>query len=323
MKKLLLTVLATCALIASIDAVEYKTVPDWLKLPKGRTQLGSLHGDVAVSSKGEVYVSVLEPEAGLQVFSSKGKFLRNVEDAPNDFHGFVIRKEKGGEFIYGSRLNGENILKMTLAGKVVLDIPAASLIPEKFQKKKKDGKTALRLTGMDVAPNGDLFVTDGYASDYIHRFDRTGKYLTSFGGKQEPYSFKTLHKIAIDTRFTPARILACDRANLRVVHLSLDGDFLGVVCSDLLMPAAVAIHGDYAAIGEIKGQVTVLDKAGKIAARFGTNTNPGEAGTNKAEPAVWRPGIVTAPHGIAFNKHGDIFVAEYNQFGRVHRFDEK
>jgi len=38
---------------------------------------------------------------------------------------------------------------------------------------------------MDVAPNGDLYVTDGYASDYVHRFDRDGKYLKSFGGKKE------------------------------------------------------------------------------------------------------------------------------------------
>ena len=87
----------------------------------------------------------------------------------------------------------------------------------------RSNQLALLLTGLDVAPNGDIYVTDGYASDYIHRFDKTGKYLASFGGKKAPYSFNTLHKLAIDTRFQPARIIACDRANNRVVHLSLDG----------------------------------------------------------------------------------------------------
>src|SRR5678815_1986534 len=111
----------------------------------------------------------------------------------------------------------------------------------------------LLLTGMDVAPNGDLYVTDGYASDYIHRFDRKGKYLASFGGKKEPYNFSTLHKIAIDTRFTPARIIGVSRADGRVVHMSLEGEFLGDVAKDLLKPAAVAIHGDFAIIGEIAG----------------------------------------------------------------------
>ena len=52
-----------------------------------------------------------------------------------------------------------------------------------------------------VDANGDLFVVDGYSSDYVHRFDKTGKYLASFGGKGEPYKFRTLHKIAVDTRF--------------------------------------------------------------------------------------------------------------------------
>ena len=96
---------------------------------------------------------------------------------------------------------GENTAKMaamaprleTLDGKTVLEIPA-SAIPDQFKlsnpatKKNANGapglhpeagKTFLRMTAMDVAPNGDLYVTDGYASDYVHRFDRNGKYLKS------------------------------------------------------------------------------------------------------------------------------------------------
>jgi len=179
----------------------------------------------------------------------------------------------------------------------------------------------VRLTGTDVAPNGDIYVTDGYSSDYVHRFDSTGKYLKSFGGKKEPYNFKTLHKIAIDTRFSPPRIIGCDRANGRIVHLSLDGEFLGVIATDLLLPAAVAIHGDYAVIGELKGRVSIFDKAGKLVIAFGANTKADEVGTNKTEPDKWRLGIVTAPHGVAFDGHGNVYVSEYSLFGRVHRFD--
>ena len=100
----------------------------------------------------------------------------------------------------------------------------SAAIPDQYKvRNARSNQLALLLTGLDVAPNGDIYVTDGYASDYIHRFDKTGKYLASFGGKNPPYSFNTLHKLAIDTRFTPARLIACDRANNRVVHLSLDG----------------------------------------------------------------------------------------------------
>ena len=59
-------------------AIDFKTAPDWLKLPEGRPALGNQHGDVAVSAKGEVYVSVQDPQAGLQVYAPDGKFLRNV-----------------------------------------------------------------------------------------------------------------------------------------------------------------------------------------------------------------------------------------------------
>lgn len=338
MRTPLLSIVAAASLLSHAVALDYKAVPNWYKLPEGRPQIGSMHGDVAVSSKGEVYVSVMDANAGLQVFAPDGKFLHNVPGAPNDFHGFVIHKNAEGEFIYGSRLSGQTILKMTLDGKVMLEIPG-SAIPDEFKNKgpkttKKnakgevaknpdEGKPILRLTGMDVAANGDLFVTDGYASSYVHRFDKSGRYLKSFGGKKEPYGFNTLHKIAIDTRFSPERIIGCDRGNMRVVHLSLDGEFLGVIAKDMLLPAAVVVQGDYAAIGEIKGQITILDKAGKVVTRFGTNTAADEVGTNKTEPAKWRPGIVTAPHGVAFNEHGDLFVSEYNLFGRVHRFNRQ
>jgi hypothetical protein len=101
---------------------------------------------------------------------------------------------------------------MTLDGKMLMAI-RASAIREQFKTHRPDGDVYMRLSGMAVAPNGDLYVTDGYSSDYIHRFDRNGKYLTSFGGKKEPYNFNTLHKLAFDTRFAPVRIIACDRAN--------------------------------------------------------------------------------------------------------------
>ena len=312
--------LTLAGLLNVASAVEYKVVPDWLKLPEGRPQLGNQHGDIAVSSKGEVYVSIMDPKAGVQVYSPEGKWLRNLPDAPADFHGFVIKKQADGEFIYGPRLGGGNILKLTLEGKVVLDIPS-SVIPDDFKVKNKEGKTRVAMTGMDVAPDGDWYVTDGYASSYVHRFDKTGKYLKSFGGKKAPYNFTTLHKIAVDTRFTPVRIICCDREALRVVHLSTDGEFLGVVAKDLLAPAAITVQGDYALVGEIRGQVSVLDKEGKVVARLGLNTTKGETGNNSLEPAKWRPGFVTAPHGVAFNAAGDIFVSEYNKFGRVHRWN--
>ena len=340
MRKSLLSLLsfATLAALPLHADAGYKPVADWYKLAPGCSIMGNMHGDVAVASNGDVYVSVMDPKAALQVYAADGKWIRNVENAPADFHGFVIHKDADGEFIYGPRLGTGNILKLTLDGKEVLNIPPTA-IPDEFKNKtpkntKKnaagevvadpnEGKPYVRLTAMDVAPNGDLFVTDGYASSYVHRFDKTGKYLRSFGGTKEPYGFRTLHKIAVDTRFSPPRIIGCDRENLRVVHMSLDGEFLGVIAKDMLKPAAVAVQGDLAVIGEIKGRVTILGKDGKIVAQFGANDHADEVANNKTEPDKWRTGVVTAPHGVAVNAHGDVFVSEYNIFGRVHRFNRE
>ena len=328
MKKLLTALVAAVTIVPLAAAVEYQAVADWLKLSAGRTQLGTMHGDVAVSSNGEVYVSVEagsqgnDPLAGLQVYAADGRFVRNVPNAPPDFHGFVIRRLADGEFIYGARLRGQEVLKLGLDGKVALTIPASS-IPDEFKvRNARSGQLAVVFTGVDVAPNGDIYVTDGYASDFIHRFDRTGKYLKSFGGKQEPYKFNTLHKLAIDSRFQPARLIAVDRANNRVVHMSLDGAFLGVVAEELLLPAALTLSGDNVIVGELTGRVTVLDKAGKVVERIGANTEQG-VGTNQVKPEQWRPGFVLSPHGVAINAQGDLFVSEFNQFGRVHKFNRQ
>lgn len=338
-----LALLATSAL-ANAAEVQFQEDPAWLKLPEGRTEIGAMHGDIAVSAAGEVYISVegtvkqrfaiLGPNPGLQVYAADGKFLRNVPDAPFDLHGFVIRQEAGGEFLYGVRLAGgmtaadqsragidkQAIVKMTLDGKMVLAIPASS-IPDEFKSKGRDGKPYLRLTGVAVAPNGDIYAGDGYASSFVHRFSKEGKYIASFGGSQPPYGFKTLHKIAIDTRFQPARILGIDRENSRLVHLALDGKLIGVVATDLMRPAAVSFYGDNMAVSELKGgRISILDKEGKVQARIGVNAVAEEVNVNTTPPEKWRNGEVTAPHGLAFAPNGDLLVSEFNLFGRVHRF---
>ena len=174
MRKSLLSLLsfATLATLRLHADAGYKPVADWYKLAPGCSIMGNMHGDVAVASNGEVYVSTMDPKAGLQVYAADGKWIRNVENAPADFHGFVIHKDADGEFIYGPRLGAGNILKLTLDGKEVLNIPPTA-IPDEFKNKtpkntKKnaagevvadpnEGKPYVRLTAMDVAPNGDLF----------------------------------------------------------------------------------------------------------------------------------------------------------------------
>jgi len=322
---MLRTAVAVCAgLLAAICAAaqDYVAVADWPLLPAGRETLGGMHGDIAVSRAGDIYVSIETEGMGVQVFSPQGEYLRSLEQAPADLHGFVIRDAGDGEHIYGVSLRGQKFVKMTLDGEIVLDIPRDAIPKQYWTENQFSSELGVLLSGMDVGPNGDLFVTDGYSSDYVHRFDAAGNYIETFGGKAPPYEFNILHKLAIDTRFDPVRIVATDRLNNRVVHMALDGEFLGVVNDELLLPAAVSIDGDHLIVGELRGRVTILDKAGNVVRHVGTNTEEG-IGTNTMPPDRWRTGYVVAAHGVATNADGDIFVAEFSTFGRVHRFDRR
>jgi hypothetical protein len=322
MSKFRFAVVASVLLAGAVEAQSYEPVADWLELPAGRATLGPMHGDIAVSKAGEVYVSVETERMGVQVFSADGRYLRSLEKAPADLHGFVIHDAGDGEHIFGVSLRGQKFVKMTLAGDVVLEISRDAIPREYWTPNRFSTELGVLLSGMDVAPNGDLYVTDGYSSDYVHRFDPRGRYLGTFGGKAAPYGFNILHKIAMDTRFDPVRIIATDRLNNRVVHLSLDGEFLGVVNDELLLPAALTIDGDNVIVGELNGRVTILDRAGKAVMHVGTNTAEG-IGTNRVPPEQWRTGYVVAAHGVAVDAEGDLFVAEFSTFGRVHKFDRR
>jgi peptidylamidoglycolate lyase len=171
-----LAALAGVFLCSGVHAQTYDAV-DWLKVPAGRETLGQMHGDIAVSRSGDVYVSVETEGMGVQVFSPDGRYLRSLAKAPADLHGFVIRDAGDGEHIYGVSLRGQKFVKMTLAGEVVLEISRDAIPREYWTPNRFSTELGVLLSGMDVAPNGDLYVSDGYSSDYVHRFDRHGKYL--------------------------------------------------------------------------------------------------------------------------------------------------
>jgi hypothetical protein len=88
--------LRLCVLLMSAAVFAQGSDTNWVKLPEGRAQMGAMHGDLAVSSAGEVYVSVegsvtqrfaiLGPNPGLQVYAPDGRFLRNVPGRPARLH---------------------------------------------------------------------------------------------------------------------------------------------------------------------------------------------------------------------------------------------
>ena len=306
-------------LVSSVASAElkYEYAPNWLTPPKGMDHIGNSHGEIDVDSKGNFYVSVEGDRSGIQVYKPNGKYSHNIKGMPGSLHGFVIKNDQ----IYASVLGEQKVIKTDLKGKVLLEIPREAF-PE--DKRTKNGKPrGLRLTSVDVAPNGDIFVVDGYGEDWIFVFDKKGNFKKVFGGRVAPYNLKNCHKIYIDPRYDEPRILCCDRVNLRLVHLSLDGEVIGVHATGLRRPSAASFHGDYVCVAEIAGRVSVWDKDGKMVAEMGRNDYKGENNTNRVEPKNWREGLSTGPHGITFDSKGNIIMAEWNKWGRVMRWNLK
>jgi hypothetical protein len=362
MKTLLLTVAALLTL-PLLAQPTYQFVPDFIKPPPGKTTIGNGHGEIAVDGAGNIYVSVLDQkDEGIQVYGPDGVFLHNLK-APSTIHGFVIRKNDEGEFIYAAVLGESRFLKMKLDGTVVLEIPK-SAFPEEQAKRwltidKKDKKRVigllvkdseteltlkdaegneqvvkkdqiakrgegLKLTNCDVAPYGDIFIVDGYGLSWIFQFDKTGKFKKVFGGPLAPWKLNNCHKLFVDTRFSPQRLLLCDRGNNRIMHLTLDGDLMAVIADQgLRRPSSASFHGDLVCIAEIAGRVSVWNKEGKMVAELGLNANDKQTNTPRVEPKDWQTGVVTSPHGITFDANGNILETEWNQWGRVLRWDAK
>ena len=103
---------------------------------------------IAVDKAGLIYLSVLGGKnSGVQVYNDQGEYLCTIENSPKDLHGFVIHDDGNKEYIYGVTLYHETVIKMTLEGKVVLDI-TKDKTPLKFHKKK--GKRNLTLSSVSA-----------------------------------------------------------------------------------------------------------------------------------------------------------------------------
>lgn len=283
----------------------YENVPWW-----GTTKnkgVGRTNGGVALDKAGRVYFSSDTPE-GILIFDADGKRVGKV--GPTKVHNLIIREEDGVEYIWAADNGKSRLSKMTLDGKEVFTIPN-----EKTGEVKGGFKG---ITAVDIAPDGSIFVAIGYGSSLIHKFDKEGKLLKTFAGKGSgDAQCKICHGIGVDTRFKPARLMVADRENGRLTHFDLDGNWIGVVATGLRRPTDVAFRGDFCAIPELAGGVKILDKEGKVVALLGENPNPKQRGSNPVKPEDSTPGHFTAPHGIAYDADGNIYVQDWNAYGRV------
>ncbi len=305
------------AVATGSGAHSYTLVPGWGDVPE-KLSIGPTHGGVVVDKAGLIYVSSDGQEKGIYVFSPDGKLASTFGPDAAGIHGLCINEENGKEFIYGADLRRSQIVKLTLTGDPVLKIP----VPVECGA-YKDGK-GYKPTGVAVGPAGEIFVVDGYGTSLIHKFDAAGKYVKTFGGKgKEDGKFETCHGIALDKRGAKPLLLVCDRANRRLQHLDLDGNFVGVITTGLRLPCAVSIHGDFVAVAELEARVAILDKENKVVAVLGDNPDKSQWANFGVPINAWKPGIFTAPHGLSYDAAGNLYVQDWNKSGRITKLELK
>ena len=210
------------AIVGSGD-FRYEVIDDWAKTPDGWS-IGQ--AEPACDSQDRVYV-FNRSDHPLMVFDREGNFLGEWgKEYLTDAHGIYI---SGEDHIYLPVRESHAIVKCTLDGKPLMTMGVWDT-PSDTGGARPDGtmwKAAgpfNRCTDIALAPNGDLFISDGYANSRVHKFSPDGRLLHSWGrpGKRGPGEFHIPHGIWVHWDGT---VMVCDRENNRVQLFTGDGEY--------------------------------------------------------------------------------------------------
>ena len=270
----------------------YDVLDNWAKTPDGWS-IGQ--AEPACDSQDRVYV-FNRGDHPLMIFDRDGNFLNEWgREYLTDAHGIFI---SGEDHVYLPVRESHAIVKCTLDGKPLMTMGVWDA-PSDTGGARPDGtmwKAAgpfNRCTDIALAPNGDLFVSDGYANSRVHRFSPDGRLLHSWGrpGKRGPGEFHIPHGIWVHW---DCRVLVCDRENNRIQIFTDEGEYLDM-WTDLARPCDIYVDPDgIAYVVELDAFLTVLNMDGEVLAKMDIGGSGGHA--------VWA------------DSHGDLYIG-HNQEG--------
>jgi len=165
-----------------------------------------------------------------------------------------------------------------------------------------------------VAPNGDIFVTEGHSGQgekatpdtvaRISRFTKDGKFLGSFGKwGSEPGEFKTPHDITLDA---DGRLFVADRGNMRIQILEQDGTFVAQ-WTQFGRPSGVALRDGMIYVADSESNGVAPHPGWKRGSRVG-NLSDGKVLYRIPDPLEMKG--TSAAEGVAVDAKGNVYGGE-------------
>jgi peptidylamidoglycolate lyase len=299
----------------------YQVVHGWPALSDGYV-LGQVSG-VAVDSQSDVFVFHRADHPWLAnpdtVTITQPTLLR-LDAATGG-----IRSSFGvGQFVvpHGLRIDAQGHLWVTDVGlQQVFELSHEGKLLRSFGTAGEAGTDAAHFdqpTDVAVAPDGSIYVADGYGNSRVVEFAASGSYVTEWGTfGTGPGQFDTPHSIALDAK---GRIYVADRGNSRIQRFDTSGHFIDEWKSaDLGRPWAVTIAadgsvfvvdgGDQNPVPPDRGHLLRLDQTGKVLDKWSSFGN--------------YDGQIYWGHAIAVSAAGDVFVGDVHYGMRVQKFTRR
>lgn len=303
----------------------FRVVPGWERLPPGYR-----HGDVAgvaVDSQDRVFV-LTRRKARCLVYEPDGTFLRSFgEDVLTErAHGLTI---DGEDFVYTVDDGDHTVRKWDPDGTLLMTLGTPGVPSDTGYDGTSSASIARvgppfnRPTNAAIAPNGDIYVADGYGNARIHRFTADGELLAAWGEPgRRPGQFVVPHGIWI----ADGRVFVADRENDRIQVFSMEGELLEL-WDHVQRPTAIYVDrrgqmyvsslwwrggeddlGGMSRRYDLPGGVYVLDLAGNVLLHW-----------SSADRCA--PGAFVAPHCITADSRGAVYVGEVTWTFGVQRGD--
>jgi len=279
----------------------FEPVPGWGLLPHGMTFRNDATS-VAVDSEDNVYVFNRGPVPVI-VFDREGNFLAGW--GKGEFDRPHAARFYSDDNLYLVDDDGHFVQKRTRDGSVLLTIGERGK-----GTPRESGRPFNRPTDVAIHPRtGELFISDGYGNSRVHKYDPDGRLMKSWGSPGSgPGEFSLPHGVCM---LGEDRVAVSDRENFRIQVFSTDGEFIEQWHVHHPMTALQGRGGDTCLyVGEmgpppvqqgvpnLGNSVAVLTASGELVTRFGAPL-PGPG-----------PDQFVAPHGIAIDSEGSVYVAE-------------